>query len=120
MKRHARILTGFVTCAAAALGTAAGLAQPAQASVAACTATPAAGSYSPTATASCPAGAGTFTFRVVANCYDTYPTGNLRFVDVIYGPWVQASATAATSSSATCYGYVPGSGLSSDATIQTQ
>lgn len=120
MTYHMRTLSCLMTCAMATLGATGLAAQPAQASVAQCTATPAAGFYSPTATATCSAGSGTFSFRVAANCYDTYPTGNLRFVDVIYGPWVQASATTATSSSVTCYGYVPGSGLSSDATVQTR
>lgn len=122
MKQHmrTRTLAGLVACVATTMCATGVAATPAQASIAQCTAAPAAGSYSPTATATCPAGAGTFTFRVVADCYDTYPTGNLHFVDVIYGPWVQSSATTSTSSSVTCYGYVPGSGLSSDATVQTQ
>jgi hypothetical protein len=120
MRQRKRALTSLFACAVATVGVTGLVSQPARASVSQCAATPASGSYSPTATATCPAGAGTFTFRVVANCYDTYPTGNLRFVDVIYGPWVQASATTSTSSSVTCYGYVPGSGLSSDAAIQTQ
>jgi len=108
----------MVVAAIAAPATAAG--EPAHADVTACSATPGAGQYSSTATATCPAGAGTFTFRVAANCYDTYPTGNLRFEGVIYGPWVQASASTTTSSSVHCNGYVPGSGVASDATIQTQ
>jgi hypothetical protein len=120
MRMRIRNVARIAAAAAAIAVPASVVAGPARADVTACTATPAAGQYQPTATATCPAGAGTFSYRVAANCYDTYPTGNLRFEGVIYGPWVQASATAATSSSVTCYGYVPGSGLSSAATIQTQ
>lgn len=58
--------------------------------------------------ATCPAGAGTFTFRVAVDCYDAYP--NLHFQGRKCGTWVQASATSTTRSAVTCYGYVPGSG----------
>lgn len=115
MQNIARIAVAVAAIAAPATAAS----EPAHADVTACTATPGAGQYSGTATATCPAGAGTFTFRVAANCYDTYPTGNLRFEGVIYGPWVQASASSATSSSVQCNGYVPGSGVASGATVQT-
>ena len=113
-------ITKSVLIAAALAAPIAVTSGPAHADVTACTATPGAGQYAATATATCPAGAGSFTFRVAANCYDTYPTGNLRVEGVIYGPWVHASSSSATSSSVTCYGYVPGSGVASGATIQTQ
>lgn len=62
-------------------------------------------------TVTCPAGAGTFTFRAVAECWDAYP--NMNFQRMMYGPWVQASTTQATSSrvQGECHGYVPGSGV---------
>jgi hypothetical protein len=119
MRRHVRSIARIAVAVAAVAAPAAAASQPAHADVTACSATPGAGQYSSTATATCPAGAGTFTFRVAANCYDTYPTGNLRFEGVIYGPWVRAGASSATSSSVHCNGYVPGSGVASDATIQT-
>ena len=119
MSGHLRSITRMAVAVAVIAAPAIAASEPAEADVTACTATPGAGQYSGTATATCPAGAGTFTFRVAANCYDTYPTGNLQFEGVIYGPWVRASASSSTSSSVPCNGYVPGSGVASDATIQT-
>ncbi|NUR62948.1 MAG: hypothetical protein HOV87_30485 [Catenulispora sp.] len=119
MSGHARSIARIAIAVAAVAAPVTAASGPARADVSACSATPGAGQYSATATATCPAGAGTFTFRVAANCYDTYPTGNLQFEGVIYGPWVQASASFATSSSVHCNGYVPGSGVASGATIQT-
>ncbi|MFL6110186.1 MAG: hypothetical protein ACJ786_02365 [Catenulispora sp.] len=120
MSTRMRNVTRIAMALAAVAAPAVAASEPAHADVTACSATPGAGQYSSTATATCPAGAGTFTFRVAANCYDTYPTGNLQFEGVIYGPWVQAGASSATSSSVRCNGYVPGSGIASDATIQTR
>jgi hypothetical protein len=119
MSKPMRSITRIAMAVAAIAVPATAASEPAHADVTACSATPGAGQYSATATATCPAGAGTFTFRVAANCYDTYPTGNLQFEGVIYGPWVRAGASSATSSSVHCNGYVPGSGVASGATIQT-
>lgn len=118
MKHSAHTLAGLAMAAAAVIGSSIALASPASADVSDCTVSPPAGQHGgTTATATCPAGAGTFTFRVVATCADAYP--NLHFF-TNYGPWVQASATSTTTSSTACHGYVPGSGFVWDASIETQ
>jgi hypothetical protein len=104
--------------AVAALGCTLILPAPARAAVSDCTVNPPPGQHGgPTATATCPAGAGTFTFRVAVTCADAYP--NLHFYPA-NGPWVRASLTSPTTSSLTCHGYVPGSGFVWEATIQEQ
>jgi hypothetical protein len=55
----------------------------------------------------------------VATCVDFYPNPNGVYRETD-GPWVQASATSATSSTAYCYGYVTGSSFVWFATAQTQ
>ncbi len=120
MNQRRNRMTGVAMAGMTALGSAIGLAAPASADVSACTVTPPPGQYGGTwATATCAAGAGTFTFRVVATCADAYPGPSLRYFTA-YGPWIQASATSATTSSVPCYGYVPGSGFVWSASIQTQ
>ena len=91
---------------------------PAWAAADDCTVSPAAGQHggSP-ASVTCPAGAGTFTFRVAATCADAYPVLHLFAAN---GPWVTASATAATTSSVPCNGAVPGSGFVWSAAIETR
>jgi hypothetical protein len=118
--RGAAVTAAAVLGAAAGLGAVAGLAAPASADVSSCTVSPSPGQHGGTwAAATCPAGAGTFTFRVVATCADGYPGPGLRYFTA-YGPWTQASAAAVTTSSVPCYGYVPGSGFVWSASIQTQ
>jgi hypothetical protein len=113
-------MMGAAVASAAVLGGVAGLAVPASAAVSDCTVSPSPGQHGGTwATATCPAGAGTFTFRVVATCADAYPGPGLHYFTA-YGPWTQASATSATASTVPCYGYVPGSGFVWSASIQTQ
>jgi hypothetical protein len=75
-----------------------------------CTVTPGPGSASNGGTATCPAHAGDFWFRVAVDCYDAYPSG-LRFIGVGYGPWVWAGGSTSATSSVPCNGYVPGSGV---------
>jgi hypothetical protein len=120
MKQRRNRMMGVAIAAVTVLGSATGLAAPASADVSDCTVSPPPGQHGGTwATAACPAGAGTFTFRVVATCADAYPGPGLHYFTA-YGPWIQASATAATTSSVPCYGYVPGSGFAWSASIQTQ
>lgn len=104
--------------AAATVGASMLMAAPAHADVTTCTVTPPAGAHGASpATATCPAGAGAFTFRVVATCADGYPTLHLF---TRYGPWVTTSPTAASASSVACNGTVPGSGFVWSATIESQ
>lgn len=105
------------TGAAAAAGLAI-TAAPAWAAATDCTVSPAAGAHGASpASVSCPAGAGTFAFRVAATCADGYPTLHLF---PAYGPWVTASLSSATSSSVPCNGYAPGSGFVWSAAIEVQ
>jgi hypothetical protein len=91
---------------------------PAWAAPDTCTLSPAAGQHGASpATATCPAGAGTFTFRVAATCADAYPVLHLSSAN---GPWVTASATTKTASSVPCNGSVPGSGFVWNAAIEIQ
>ena len=118
MKRGSLRMIQAAVVVAATVGTTAVLAAPARADVGACTVSPAAGQHGASpASATCPAGAGTFTFRVAATCADGYPTLHLFAAT---GPWVQASTTTATTSSVPCNGYAPGSGFVWSATIEVQ
>lgn len=83
-----------------------------------CTATPGQGSASSGGTATCPAGAGEFWFRVAVDCYDGYPT--FHFTGVRYGPWTWAGGTSVSTSSVPCHGYVPGSGVGLNARVETR
>ena len=118
MKRLTKGMAILATAATTTFGATMGLVTPAHADVGACTVTPAAGQHggSP-AVATCPAGAGTFTFRVAATCADAYPVLHLFAAD---GPWVPASATVSTTSSVPCNGTVPGSGFVWSASIETR
>jgi hypothetical protein len=108
--------TSVLTAAVLATAGLAVAATPASAAAPACTVSPAAGQHGASpATVSCPAGAGTFVYRVAATCADGYPSLHL-FPG--YGPWVTASLTAATSSSVPCNGYAPGSGFVWSAAIE--
>ncbi|WP_377272961.1 hypothetical protein [Peterkaempfera sp. SMS 1(5)a] len=118
MKRYARASASLLAAVAATVGFTTVQAGPASADVGSCTVTPSAGQASGGGSATCPAGAGAFTFRVVVDCYDGYPV--MHFQATTYGPWVQASATAATVSAVVCHGYVPGSGVGMNAHIETQ
>ncbi|MGP4114971.1 hypothetical protein ACTWP5_29220 [Streptomyces sp. 4N509B] len=67
----------------------------------------------------CPAGAGTFTYRAVVDCYDGYPnSSNPQYVGTYEGPWVRASLTEDTNSTVQCHGHVPGSGIGFNARIE--
>jgi len=110
--------TLLATGALALLGSVVVAGSPAHADPSACTVSPPAGQHggSP-AVASCPAGAGTFTYRVAAVCADGFPTLHLFSAN---GPWVKASLTSATSSSVPCNGAVPGSGFVWSASLEVQ
>ena len=109
-----------VTASSAVVAVIAGLpvaSAPAWAAADACTVSPAAGQRGASpATATCPAGAGTFTFRVAATCADAYPVLHLSSA---YGPWVTAGATV-TTSSVPCNGAVPGSGFVWSASLEVR
>jgi hypothetical protein len=107
------VLTLATTAALLALTPAASHADPSS-----CTVTPGPGSASNGGTATCPAGAGDFWFRVAVDCYDAYPSG-LHFIGVGYGPWKQAGGTA-TTSSVPCNGYVPGSGVAFNGRLEVR
>lgn len=120
-------MIGFAARVLTALACAAGLAVAAPATghadPGACTATPGpggpgTGQPATAGTATCPAGAGDFWFRVAVDCYDAYPS--LHFVGVGYGPWVYAGGTSAATSSVPCHGYVPGSGLAWNGRVETR
>jgi len=118
MKRSTKGIAGLAMTAAAVVGAVATGAAPAQADVSSCVVSPPAGQHGASpAKVTCPAGAGSFTFRVAATCADAYP--NLHLF-AAYGPWVTASSTSATTSSVPCNGYVPGSGFVWSASIETR
>jgi hypothetical protein len=118
MSRTSSVVT---TAAAAVIAVIGGLSvapAPAWAALDACTVSPAAGQHGASpATVTCPAGAGTFTFRVAATCADAYPVLHLSSAT---GPWVTASSTTATTSSVPCNGAVPGSGFVWSAAIEVR
>lgn len=115
MKRITRCL---VVTTMSVVGSVVAVSGPAHADASSCTVTPAGGQHgSSPASVTCPAGAGTFTFRVAATCADAYPTLHLFSAN---GPWVQASATSSTTSSVACNGAVPGSGFVWSAAIEVQ
>jgi hypothetical protein len=117
MKRFVRLAAVGVAAAGALVVAQA----PAHADPSSCTTYPAPGNHGGNpASVTCPAGAGTFTFRVAAVCADAYPNSSHPYLHDEYGPWVQASATSATTSAVTCNGYVPGSGFAWSASIQVQ
>ncbi|WP_156213175.1 hypothetical protein [Lentzea aerocolonigenes] len=91
----------------------------AQADPGSCTATPGSGSASNAGTATCPAHAGDFWFRVAVDCYDAYPSG-LRFIGVGYGPWKWAGGDTTTTSSVPCNGAVPGSGVAFNGRLEVR
>lgn len=117
MKRPTNGMAGLTAVAITTIGATMGLATPAHADVSACIVAPAAGEHggSP-ATATCPAGAGAFLFRVVATCADGFPVLHLF---PAAGPWVSVSATSTTTSSVPCNGAVPGSGFVWSASIES-
>lgn len=84
-----------------------------------CTVTPGPGSASGGGTATCPAGAGDFWFRVAVDCYDAYPSG-LHFTGVGYGPWKWAGGDTSSTSSVPCNGYVPGSGVAFNGRLEVR
>jgi hypothetical protein len=84
-----------------------------------CTATPGSGSASNQGTATCPAQAGDFSFRVAVDCYDAYPSG-LHFIGVNYGPWKWAGGSTSATSSVPCNGYVPGSGVAFNGRLEVR
>jgi hypothetical protein len=118
MSRTSSIVATASAAVVAATATLAFAATPAWADASACTVSPAAGQHGASpASVTCPAGAGTFTFRVAATCADGYPTLHLFAAN---GPWVTASLTSAITSSVPCNGYAPGSGFVWSAAIELQ
>ncbi|NKE57948.1 hypothetical protein FXN61_14340 [Lentzea sp. PSKA42] len=115
MRTVLRLLTATALAASAALAApATGFADPSS-----CTVTPGPGSASNAGTATCPANAGDFWFRVVIDCYDAYPSG-LHFIGVNYGPWKWAGGDTSTTSSVPCNGYVPGSGVAFNGRLEVR
>jgi len=109
-----RLLTAAAFAATAALiSPATGHADPSS-----CTVTQGSGS-SGGGTATCPAHAGDFTFRVAVDCYDAYPVG-LRFTGVGYGEWKWAGGDTSATSTVACHGYVPGSGVGLNARLEVR
>jgi hypothetical protein len=118
MKRSTKGIAGLAMTAAAVLASTLTAAAPAHAGPSQCVAYPPAGQHGGNpASVTCPAGAGTFEFRVAATCADGYPNLHLFPQN---GPWVRASASSQTVSATTCNGYVPGSGFVWDATIEVR
>ncbi len=108
------VLSLVTTALLVALTPATGHADPSS-----CTASPAPGSASNQGTATCPAHAGDFSFRVAVDCYDAYPSG-LRFIGVGYGPWKWAGGDTSTTSSVPCNGAVPGSGVAFNGRLEVR
>jgi hypothetical protein len=108
------VLSLLATTLFMALTPAAGHADPSS-----CTVTPGPGSASNGGTATCPAHAGDFSFRVAIDCYDAYPSG-LRFIGVNYGPWKWAGGDTSATSSVPCNGYVPGSGVAFNGRLEVR
>lgn len=114
MRTVLRLSTAAALAATAALVVpAAGLADPGDCEVKLGSGTYAGG------TATCPAHAGDFSFRVAVDCYDAYPSG-LRFTGVGYGAWRWAGGDTATTSTVACHGYVPGSGVGLNARMEVR
>ncbi|MDT0343287.1 hypothetical protein [Streptomyces litchfieldiae] len=112
--RGARIMTGVALAAATAFGGGVVFAPGAVADPADC--------QIGWGQVTCPAGAGDFTFRAVADCYDTYPNPSYpNYIGTYEGPWVTVSPTESTSSSiGPCHGYVPGSGVALNTRIEVR
>ncbi|MGP3967917.1 hypothetical protein [Streptomyces sp. 6N223] len=122
MRRNTRRAVGATVAMMAALATSVALAPPAGADVSDCELVPEA-PYGNVGGGGvfCPAGAGTFTYRAVVDCYDGYPNpSNPQYIGTYYGPWVQASMTEETSSTVPCNGYVPGSGIGFNTRVEVR